>query len=36
VGDAYDRTIKEEPDFRAARLTETTPPIVVPEGNLLR
>lgn len=36
VGDSYDRTIKEEPDFRAARLTETTPPIVVPEGNLLR
>jgi glycogen(starch) synthase len=36
VAYAYERTIKEEPDFRAARLTETTPPIVVPEGNLLR
>jgi len=36
VGEAYERTIKEEPDFRAARLTDTTPPIVVPEGNLLR
>lgn len=36
VGETYERTIKEEPDFRAARLTETTPRIVVPEGNLLR
>lgn len=36
VTDAYDETIKAEPDFRAARITETTPPILVPEGNLLR
>jgi hypothetical protein len=36
VADAYDATISAEPEFRAARLTETTPPIVVPEGNLLR
>jgi glycogen(starch) synthase len=36
VADAYEEITKAEPDFRAARLTETTPPIVVPEGNLLR